>query len=111
MASKGRWTDLCDTFFGNRTCLANTKSWSTIVATDTMTMSVWEGKWISDRFLPRTKLNKAKKNDQGKNLASSSSITFCKGRQSYSVINDVLVRIFGLWKDSFGQAVKKKGQT
>ena len=107
MASKGRWTDLCDTFFGNRTCLANTCS--TIVTSDTMTMSVWEGKWISDRFFPRTKLNKA--NDQGKNLASSSIILFAREVKHYSVINDVLVCIFGHWKDSFGQAVKKKGQT
>ena len=75
MASKGRWTDLCDTFFGNRTCLANTCS-TIVLMSDTMTMSVREGKWISDRFLPRTKLNKA--NDQGKNLASSSSILFAR---------------------------------
>ena len=74
MASKGRWTDLSDTFLGNKTCLANTCS--TIVTSDTMTMSVRERKWTSDRFLPRTKLNKA--NDQGKNLASSSSILFAR---------------------------------
>ena len=34
MASKGRWTDLCDTFFGNRTCLANTCP--TILTSDTI---------------------------------------------------------------------------
>ena len=34
MASKGRWTDLCGTFFVNRTCLANTCS--AILTTDTV---------------------------------------------------------------------------
>ena len=120
-----------------------------------MTMSIWEGKGISDRFLPKlpppphnVHINKnininnigiclkvkfsSQKSEMLKFIvlddqhclndillkpASEQNwikrmigkiLALCKGGQSYSVINDVLVRIFGHWKDSFGQAVKKK---
>ena len=44
----------------------------------------------------------------GKNWASSNIYTFCKGGQ-VPKINDVLVRRFDHWWDSFGQDAKKIG--